>query len=192
MLNLLLKHHKVALASASPRRKEIFELLGLNALIIPSKIAEPIDHRPPWMLVQAHAAAKAKDVSKFLDEQTVIVAADTLVYVDSTVLGKPLNKPEAARYLRMLSGKEHNVYTGISVLWKNRQITRYAKSTVRFQILTEQEIKDYIETNEPMDKAGAYGIQGYGCQFISKISGCYFNVMGFPVNTFYQIIKEML
>lgn len=192
MLHELLNDKKLVLASASPRRLEIFKMLGLNPLIVPPKVHEPIDDRLPWQLVKHHASHKANTIRKLFDENTVIVAADTLVYIDKTVLGKPENRTDAAKYLNMLSGKSHTVYTGISILWRNREVTSYEKSTVRFNVLTEQEIRDYIKTKEPMDKAGAYGIQGFGCQFITGISGCYFNVMGFPVHLFYKMLNQLM
>jgi septum formation protein len=192
MLHELLRQHKLVLASASPRRKEVFDMLGLNALIVPAKVDEPIDHRPPWVLVKAHSSAKAAEVAKYFDCHTVIVGADTLVFVNKTVLGKPADPEEAAQYLNLLSGKEHTVYSGVTVLWQNRQVTGYAKSLVTFQSLSEADITAYIRTKEPLDKAGAYGIQGFGSQFISKINGCYFNVMGFPVNLFYRLINDLL
>jgi len=188
----MLKDMELVLASASPRRQEIFKMLGLNPLIIPARVHEPIDERPPWLLVKSHASHKAHKITKLFNENAIIVAADTLVYVDKTVLGKPANKADAEIYLSLLSGKSHFVYTGVSILWRNQEITDYEKSVVKFKELTEQEIKAYIKTKEPMDKAGAYGIQGYGCQFISGINGCYFNVMGFPVHLFYKMLKKLL
>ena len=192
MLHELLKDKKLVLASASPRRLEIFKMLGLSPLIIPADVHEPIDERPPWILVKHHASHKAQTIKKLFDDNSVIVAADTLVCIDKVTLGKPESKAEAERYLNMLSGKSHVVYTGVSILWRNKELVDYAKTTVKFKELTEQEIKEYIKTKEPMDKAGAYGIQGYGCQFITGISGCYFNVMGFPVQLFYKMLEELL
>lgn len=192
MLHKLLKDKKLILASASPRRHQIFSLLGLSPLVIPADIHEPLDHRPPWLIVKSHAQHKAKSVAEHFDSSDVIVAADTLVYVDKTVLGKPKNNQEAAEYLTMLSGKSHQVYTGVCIIYKNRVLTAYEKSLVQFKELSEAEIKAYINTKEPFDKAGAYGIQGYGCQFIKGIRGCYFNVMGFPVHLFYTMLAQIL
>ncbi len=191
MLHELLKDKKLVLASASPRRLDIFKMLGLSPLIIHPKVHEPIDERPPWLLVKNHASHKAQTIRKLFDANTVIVAADTLVYIDKTILGKPDNRADAEKYLRMLSGKSHTVYTGVSILWCNQEIVEYEKSIVKFKELSDEEIKAYIKTKEPMDKAGAYGIQGYGCQFISGISGCYFNVMGFPVHLFYTMLNRL-
>lgn len=192
MLHELLKDKKLILASASPRRLEIFKMLGLNPLVVPADVHEPIDERPPWILVKSHASHKAKAIVKLYDMNTVVVAADTLVYIDKTTLGKPESKAEAEKYLAMLSGSTHYVYTGISILWRNQEMVDYAKSAVTFKELTEKEINTYIRTKEPMDKAGAYGVQGYGCQFVERISGCYFNVMGFPVNLFYEMLTKLI
>lgn len=192
MLNELLKDKKLVLASASPRRREIFQMLGLSPLIIPSDIHEPLDARPPRLIVKSHALHKAESVRKHFDAETVIVAADTLVQVERLILGKPQSGNEAESFLNLLSGKSHQVYTGVCILYRNRSLTDFAKSRVTFKQLTDAEIRSYIKTREPMDKAGAYGIQGYGSQFITGISGCYFNVMGFPVNLFYTMLKRII
>jgi len=192
MLHELLKDKKLILASASPRRLEIFKMLGLNPLVIPADVHEPIDERPPWILVKNHASHKAKAIVKLYDTNTVVVGADTLVYIDKTTLGKPDSEADAEIYLTILSGKTHYVYTGISILYRNQEIVDYAKSSVTFKELSEQEIITYIKTKEPMDKAGAYGIQGYGSQLVKSIKGCYFNVMGFPVSLFYEMLTKLI
>jgi len=192
MLHELLKDKKLILASASPRRKVIFQMLGLNPLVVPADVHEPIDQRSPRLIVQSHALHKAKIISKHFDYNSVIVAADTLVCINNTVLGKPASEEDVINYLTMLSGKTHTVYTGISILYKSREICDYEKSQVQFNTLSDKEIASYIKTKEPFDKAGAYGIQGYGSQFIKGIKGCYFNVMGFPVQLFYQMLLKFL
>jgi len=192
MLHEILNDKKLVLASASPRRKDIFDLLGLNPLIIPANIHEPIDERSPWLIVKSHALHKATKVSKLFDANTVIVAADTLVYLNKTILGKPECRLDAENYLAMLSNKTHSVYTGVSILYKNRTFTDYEKSFVQFKELTHKEIQSYVNTSEPYDKAGGYGIQGYGSQFIKGIKGCYFNVMGFPVHLFYTMMLRII
>jgi len=192
MLHELLKDRKLVLASASPRRRDIFNMLGLSPLVIHSDIHEPIDARPPRYIVRSHAVHKAESVSGRFDENTVIVAADTLVSIDGQVLGKPDSEKQALHYLTLLSGKQHSVYTGVCILYQNKRCVRYAKSLVRFKDLSQSEINSYLLTKEPFDKAGAYGIQGYGSQFIAEIKGCYFNVMGFPVNLFYTMMQEII
>jgi septum formation protein len=192
MIHELLKDKKLVLASSSPRRKEIFHMLGLNPLIMPSAIHEPLDERPPWLIVKNHAQLKALSVAINFDDKSVIVAADTLVYVDKQILGKPESPGEAKHFLTMLSGKSHIVYTAVCILHGNKQAISFARSMVKFKSLSINEIASYINTGEPFDKAGGYGIQGYGCQFVESMHGCYFNVMGFPVNLFYKMIYDML
>ena len=127
-----------------------------------------------------------------MDPECIIIGADTIVYKDKKILEKPIDKFQAAEFLTNLSGDYHYVYTGLTINYQNKYITEYTKSKVEFYDLTASEIEEYINTKEPMDKAGAYGVQGLGSQFIKKISGCYFNVMGFPVSLFYQVLKDML
>jgi septum formation protein len=192
MLHELLKDKKLVLASASPRRKEIFQLVGLTPMIIPSDVHEPLDERPPYQLVREHALHKATSVAKLFDSNTIVVGADTLVWINKTILGKPRNTAQAESYLALLSGRKHTVYTGVSIIWNNRIVADYEKSVVEFRQINDRDINSYVLTGEPMDKAGAYGIQGFGCQFIKGIKGCYFNVMGFPVHLFYIMLEQLL
>ncbi|MCF7911268.1 MAG: Maf family protein [Candidatus Cloacimonetes bacterium] len=192
MLHQILANKQVVLASASPRRKEIFEMLKINALIFPALVAEDSQCSSPHHLVMAHAKLKAEFVAAKMPADTIVVGADTIVHINNIVLSKPVDKYEAYEHLNQLSGTKHNVYSGIAVCYKNITRLAYARSLVEFHTLSKQEIEDYIATGEPLDKAGAYGIQGYGSQFIKKITGCYFNVMGFPVSTFYKLIKELI
>ncbi|MDP8211568.1 MAG: nucleoside triphosphate pyrophosphatase [Candidatus Stygibacter australis] len=192
MLHQILANKRIVLASASPRRKVIFEMLKINALVFPAMVEEDSECISPHHLVMEHAGKKAEFVAAKMPADTIVVGADTIVYLDNIVLGKPADKYEAYEHLSRLSGNKHNVYTGIAVCYKNTTMTGYARSLVEFNLLTREEIEEYIKTGEPMDKAGAYGIQGYGSQFIKKITGCYFNVMGFPVSTFYKLIKELI
>ncbi|MCF7794566.1 MAG: Maf family protein [Candidatus Cloacimonetes bacterium] len=192
MIHKLLQEKKVVLASASPRRKEIFELIGLTALQMPAHIPEDQVYSNPIKLVKFHAENKAAAIKRHFENDHLIVAADTIVYLDKEVLEKPEDKMQAAEYLSRLSGNSHYVYTGVAIAYKNQILTDYEKTKVTFNRLSAQEIENYINTKEPMDKAGAYGIQGFGSQFIAKISGCYFNVMGFPVALFYNMLKIIL
>jgi septum formation protein len=191
MIHTILKNKKVVLASASPRRKQIFDFFGVKALQYPANIDEPLLELPPYKLVQELALMKASHVASRVDSGCLIIGADTIVYHEKEVLNKPQSMEEAIDFLTRLSGDTHIVYTGIAVKYGAHQLTRYAKSNVQFKTLDIVEIEEYIKTGEPMDKAGAYGIQGFGSQFIEKISGCYFNVMGFPISTFYDMLKEM-
>ncbi|HOH46377.1 MAG TPA: Maf family protein [Candidatus Cloacimonadota bacterium] len=188
MIHNILNNDKLVLASESPRRKLLLESLGLKPLIVPANIAEPLSKERAHKQAVRHARNKAIAVRSYVDGAATIVAADTLVVLDELILGKPASAEEAASYLRLLSGRIHNVYTGLCVIRHGELRTAYERSKVRFKDLSEQEIADYLKTGEPFDKAGAYGIQGYGAQFIRDIQGCYFNVMGFPINLFYNIL----
>lgn len=180
------------MASHSPRRRQILEMLGLKPLVIPSSIEEPDTGEKPYTQVMRHARNKANAVSASLSSDTLIIGADTSVVMDGLILGKPKDTRQAAEYLRSLSGRSHAVYSGVCLILGYESICRYERSIVQFKPLSDEEIKHYIDTREPMDKAGAYGIQGYGSQFVNYIRGCYFNVMGFPVNLFYNMLEELL
>ncbi len=192
MIHNILKNKKVILASASPRRRSIFQQIGINALQMPANIPEIHTTKNPRILVQNLAKSKAVNIAEQVDEDCVIIAADTIVYFEKEILEKPLSERQAVEYLTRLSGKSHYVYTGIAIWYKNQLISDYTKSCVTFSEISENDIKEYLKTKEPMDKAGAYGIQGFGSQFVSKISGCYFNVMGFPVSLFYEMLKKIM
>ncbi len=192
MIHNLLKDKQVILASASPRRKEIFKLIGIKALQMPSHIEEDIVYDNPIKLVKFHAENKAKEIRKKVDNNYLIVAADTIVYQNKSVIVKPRNIHQAADFLTQLSNASHYVYTGVAIAYKNNLISDYEKTRVEFNPLSALEIEEYIKTKEPLDKAGAYGIQGYGSKFVRRISGCYFNVMGFPVMLFYNMLKRIL
>ena len=191
MIHNTLSNIKVVLASASPRRKQIFELLGITALTVPANIKEPITDEKPYIQVKTHALNKALTIAKFMDPATLVVGSDTIVAIDNQVLGKPATRKQATEHLQQLSGRTHNVYSAICIIYNNRRLVDYAKTSVTFATLSESDIRNYLDTKEPFDKAGAYGVQGYGSQFIQKINGCYFNVMGFPVRLFHDMIDEM-
>ena len=192
MIHELLHNKKVILASASPRRKELIALLGINAYIIPAEIAEPINGEKPQVQAMQNAMRKAEIVKAKVDKDAIVIAADTLVAIDNHILGKPLDTEEASRFLELLSGRTHSVYTGICIFYNEVTNINYEQTLVHFAELTEAEIRSYIATGEPMDKAGAYGIQGFGAQFITAVDGCYFNVMGFPVRKFYEMLNTIL
>jgi len=191
MIHNLLKNKQIILASGSPRRKEIFSFIGLKAVQVSPDVDEAMFTTNPRELVKVHAENKARAVASQFDCDCVVVAADTIVFHNKIILGKPRSAEEAADYLRRLSGDSHHVYTGVAIACGNRVISDFIKTRVEFNELSFEEIDEYIKTKEPMDKAGAYGIQGYGSQFISKISGCYFNVMGFPVSLFYEMLQRL-
>jgi len=190
MIDKIIKNHRLVLASSSPRRQELFKMLGLSFLVRISDVDEPILECSPESQAMTNAKNKALAVRDD-DPSEIIVAADTLVVLDGKLLGKPKNKDEAFAFLSALQGKKHHVITGICIVKGDAVRTSHEISSVYFAEMDESEIRDYIATNEPMDKAGAYGIQGFGSQFVKRIEGCYFNVMGFPIHLFYKTLKSM-
>jgi septum formation protein len=183
----------LVLASRSPRRTEILKLAGVPHSIVPSTVDEkPMDGFPAD-IVKHWALAKALNVSGSFPDNPVL-GADTMVFRDEVLLGKPQDEVSAFEMISSLSGRWHTVYGGVALVWKNRDISfSFAESTrVKFRNLQEPEIRAYIATGEPMDKAGAYGIQGTGCLLVEKVDGCYFNVMGLPVSRFLKEFRSFL
>lgn len=188
---------KLILASASPRRAEILRNAGFDFEVVPVHADESL--RPGEAAtdyVRRLAEEKARIVARQLakdaaGDSTFIIAADTVVVIDNEILGKPSSAANARDMLHRLSGKTHEVYTGLSVLRGNASRTVVEMTRVTFVTLSKQEIEDYIATGEPFDKAGAYAIQGQGGNFISRIEGCYFNVMGLPLARLYAILREL-
>lgn len=184
---------KIVLASKSPRRREILENLGLKFDIVVADADESSDIREPQRLVETLAARKGRAVLEKLDgndEETLIIACDTLVYADGEFLGKPRDKADAERMIRKLSGNSHSVVSGIYLCFCGREVTAAAETRVIFDPLTEAEIEAYLNTSEPYDKAGAYAIQGKAGVYIKGIEGDYFNVVGLPVNLLKNTLKE--
>lgn len=184
---------KIILASSSPRRIEILKNLRVEFDVKPSNYEEVITDRPPHELVCHLAENKAKEVSSRVMPKSIILAADTMVFIDDKKLGKPASKKAAFEMLSSLSGRSHDVITGLCLMDKslNRTFLDYEVTKVFFKELTEEEIHGYIETGEPLDKAGSYGIQGVGGLFVKRIEGCYFNVVGLPINKLYDGLREM-
>jgi len=195
MIHKLLKGKKIVLASASPRRSDLLKLVGLNFIQVPPNIDEAFtesDHDNPKKYVKRIAYDKCVFISKQMDDDCVVIAADTIVYFDKKIYGKPESNTEAAEYLRTLSNQTHIVYSCVVVSYRRKIVFDIAKTKVKFMELSDEMIDEYILTNEPFDKAGAYGIQGFGSQFIEKVDGCYFNVMGFPMNSFFRLVLGLL
>lgn len=177
------------LASQSPRRRELLSLITDKFSIIPAKGEEIIgENVSPSEAVKMLARQKAVEIySEYKDE--TIIAADTVVAIDGEILGKPHSAENAAEMLRKLSGRRHSVFTGVCVIHHDGETDIFAEETqVEFYPLTEREIADYVATGEPMDKAGAYGIQGRGALLVKGISGDYYNVMGLPVGRLYRVL----
>jgi septum formation protein len=186
---------RVILASKSPRRKEILEMVGIKFDVISSDLEESyFNNEGPRHLVKRLSRDKVFKVAKSLSEkrETLIIGADTIVLFNGEILGQPKEYKDAKRMLSLLQGKKHRVFTGISVLKEGSEIVSdFSKSVVEFYPMSEEEIDWYISTKEPFDKAGSYGVQGIGAFFIKKINGSYHNVMGFPIDLFYKLIKRL-
>lgn len=172
---------KIILASASPRRKELLTLAGIEYDVIVSQCEETLpDGITPDKAVEELARQKAEDVFS-RNSDALIIAADTVVALGNTILGKPKDEEDAFNMLSSLSGRRHTVFTGVCIRTKDKTDIFHVATEVEFYDLTEKEIRDYIATKEPMDKAGAYGIQGKGFVLVKGIHGDYFNVVGLPL-----------
>ncbi len=178
----------IILASNSPRRKELLSLLGYNFKVIPADCDENINIKNPKKLVKELSFKKAKCIKA--DMNDIVIGSDTVVAIKNKILGKPKDTEDAFNMLNVLSGKTHTVHTGITVIKNNICITKCISSKVKFRKITHQEILDYIKTNEPMDKAGAYAVQGKGSAFVKSIKGDYFSIVGFPCSYVDLLLKK--
>lgn len=183
---------KIILASQSPRRRQLLEQMGITDFVIcPAKGEEDMGAQlPPDRLSEALALTKAREVAAQAGPEDIMIAADTIVTLDHQVLGKPHSREEAVSMLETLSGRHHVVYTGLAVLRGGETVSDHEATQVRFRTLSREEIAAYVATGEPMDKAGAYGIQGRGALLVEGIVGDYFNVMGLPVCKLGQILNR--
>lgn len=184
---------RIVLASASPRRKELLGLLGLEFEIIVSDVEEVVTETTPNRVVEELSLQKAEDVFKRLDGDVLVIGADTVVSLEGNILGKPKGEAEAVEMLEKLQDNEHRVFTGVTLIGRKdgeEFCKTFSECTgVKFYPMTEEEIKWYVESKEPMDKAGAYGIQGMGARFVECIRGDYNNVVGLPIARLYQEMK---
>lgn len=183
---------KIILASASPRRKELLEIAGLEFEICVKEVDETIPKGtlPP---IAAELTATKKALATAAEHPNdIVIGADTIVVDGGKILGKPHGKEDATAMLSMLSGKEHTVITGVCIACKGKTEVFHRESKVKFYPLSEKEIADYVATGEPMDKAGAYGIQGKGSLLVEGIEGDYFNIVGLPVASTVRAIKKFL
>ena len=191
-----MKDNTIILASNSPRRRELLRQIGVEPEIRPSNIDEQVTSQIPEEVVMELSSQKAEDVAAGAPDGTLIVGADTVVAVDGRILGKPKCHDEAADMIRMIQGRAHQVYTGVTMIRKEETGSRgrsFAEKTdVLVYPMTEEEIKAYADLDEPMDKAGAYGIQGRFAAYIEGIRGDYNNVVGLPVGRVYQEWKNMM
>ncbi len=183
----------IILASQSPRRRELLERMGIRDFrVLVSDADETVrEGLSPTELVETLSRRKALAVQEQAGRDALIIAADTVVSLDGTVLGKPADELDAFRMLTTLSGCRHQVYSGLTVLRGEESVTVHEVTDVTVRELSSREIEDYIRTGEPMDKAGAYGIQGYGSLFVEGIVGDYYNVMGLPVCRLGRILADL-
>ncbi len=182
---------KLILASQSPRRKELLEKCGYPFEVIVADIDETIDANIPLKkAIQQLAYQKAK---KVFDEHpdAIVIGSDTIVSIDQKILGKPKDEKEAYDTLKLLSNRTHQVITGLSILSKEKNYSHVSVNQVTFYDLSDEEINKYISTNEPMDKAGSYAIQGIASRYIKSIEGDYYAIVGLPVSVVYHILKEL-
>jgi len=194
MLNELLKNHTVILASGSPRRQQFFKDLGLDFKIILKPVKEEYPDRLRHFEISNYLAQlKSLAFENDLEDNTILITSDTIVWHEDKALGKPENHKEAYIMLKSMSGKTHEVITSVCFKTKTTQKTVYAITTVNFKVLTDTEIWYYINTYNPFDKAGAYGIQEWIGQIaVTKIEGSYFNVMGLPTHLVYETLNEIV
>lgn len=208
---------RIILASASPRRRELLEQIGLDFEVMTSHVEEKVFSVRPDEVVEELSRQKAEAVGEMLrqrvnetngelpcqkadaaGEELLVIGADTVVSLDGGILGKPGNSEEAFTMLERLQGREHEVYTGVTFLYRAADAVDWMvkcfheRTRVHFYPMTEAEIAEYVNTGDPLDKAGAYGIQGFCARYISGIEGDYNNVVGLPVGMLYQEIKELL
>ena len=183
---------RLILASSSPRRKALLTYITDAFEICKPDVDENINEPDPLKLVSKLAVLKAQAAAA-VNSDAVIIGADTIVVQDGEIMGKPVDEADAARMLRKLAGRCHQVFTGFCVLdaESGREVSDIVETIVTFNPMTDEEIEAYIQTREPMDKAGAYGIQGFGSKFVPYISGNYFCVMGFPVSQIYDALKAL-
>jgi len=187
-------NYRIVLASSSPRRRELLSTLGLGFDVIhPSSDEAVSGNETPEDFVLRVSAEKASSVSGTLGEGVVVIGADTVVVVDGEILGKPRDPEDASSMLRKLSGKEHHVYTAFSIVRPKNEIlhSEIVDTSVRVKPLAASEIEGYIKTGEPMDKAGAYGMQGIGSFMVGGFEGSYSNVVGLPVEELLAALKKL-
>ncbi len=185
--------YQIILASASPRRKEILEQVGISFQVHPSQNEEIITKNIPQDIVMELSEIKAMEVAEFYGEGNLIIGADTLVVLDGQVMGKPKNEQEAFSMIESIQGRWHQVYTGVTVIIKGKKedkITFYEETKVCVKSMNQKEIQQYILSKEPYDKAGGYGIQGLFALYVSEIQGDYNNIVGFPIAKLYSVLEQ--
>lgn len=180
---------RVILASQSPRRRELLGLIGIPHEVRPADIDE---RYLPGEQPRAHALRLAREkAERIREEDALVIGSDTIVVVNGDVLGKPTDDADAARMLTRLSGRSHTVITAVAVAWKGRVLADAEEVDVTLHALSDEEIRAYVATREPMDKAGAYGIQGFGATIVARVDGDYFAVMGLPLQLLVRLLRQL-
>ncbi len=191
---LLQNYPPIILASNSPRRKSLLELIDLKFDVISSSVHEDFNiDLKPIEFAKHYANLKALDVAnKYSD--SIVIGADTIVVLDNVIIGKPIDENDSKSILRKLSGRTHTVVTGVSIVWQEKNIidTFNEETKVTFQKLADEQIQFYIDNYNPLDKAGSYGIQDWFAVCVKKIEGCFYNVMGFPLSNFYNHFTKLI
>lgn len=193
----LKKFHKIVLASASPRRLELLRQIGIEPEVKVSHVEEKVTSSIPGDVVMELAAQKAMDVASGEPEGTLVIGSDTVVAVDGRILGKPHDHEEAMEMIQSIEGRAHQVFTGVCMVLcgmseKDHQVmTFFDKTDVEVYPMTNDEIYQYAMSEEPMDKAGAYAVQGFFGRYIKGLNGSYANVMGLPISKLYQELKKL-
>ncbi len=191
------KFHKIVLASASPRRLELLRQIGIEPEVIVSHVEEVVTSSVPGEVVMELSRQKAEDVAKDQKAGTLVIGSDTVVAVDGKILGKPHSHEEAAEMIRSIEGRAHQVYTGVCMVLKTEDgeedvVSNFFDQTdVEVYPMTEKEILEYAASDEPMDKAGSYAVQGFFGRYIQGLKGSYANVMGLPISMVYQEMKKI-
>jgi len=197
----MVQRYDILLASGSPRRRELLTQAGFRFTVKTADVDETTEEKEPAKVVEALSRRKAEAVYQLISSQDgkdtvrdgndMVVAADTIVSQDGEILGKPKDEADACRMLRELSGRTHVVYTGVTLITPDGVRRTFSTATkVTFYPLSEEEIREYVASGEPMDKAGAYGIQGLGARLVERIEGDYNNVVGFPLAHFIRVLEE--
>ena len=188
---------KIVLASASPRRLELLRQIGIEPEVIVSHVEEVVTSSVPGEVVMELSRQKAEDVAKDQEAGTLVIGSDTVVAVDGRILGKPHDHKEAEEMIRSIEGRAHQVYTGVCMVLKGEEgfedkiLNFFDETDVEVYPMTEEEILEYANSDEPMDKAGAYAVQGYFGRYIKGLKGSYANVMGLPISKLYQEMKQL-
>ena len=185
----------IYLASKSPRRRKLLKQIGLKFKSFSVEInEEPLKNESPVNCVKRLSVEKLNEALK-KNIRGIFITADTIVVLDNKIINKPFSQKEAVKYLKMLSERVHTVYTGFCIYnsMNNKKVLDFEKTKVEFRKLSDDEIKEYVESGSPMDKAGAYGIQDdFGAVFVKKLTGCYYNVVGLPLTKIYESLKKVI